>query len=70
MDKVHLRDNSMSPYEIMLSESQERMLVICKPESESRIIEIFNKWDIEANQIGKVIDEQIIRIFLSRSKSC
>ncbi len=63
LDKVHLRDNSMSPYEIMLSESQERMLVICKPESESRIIEIFNKWDIEANQIGKVIDEQIIRIF-------
>ena len=63
LDKVHLRDNSMSPYEIMLSESQERMLVICKPESESKIIEIFNKWDIEANQIGKVINEQIIRIF-------
>ena len=48
LDKVKLRDNTMTPYEIMLSESQERMLVVCKPESENSIINIFEKWDIEA----------------------
>ena len=41
LDKVKLRDNTMTPYEIMLSESQERMLVVCKPESEKSIINIF-----------------------------
>tara|TARA_B100000700_G_scaffold218156_1_gene239984 strand:- start:5014 stop:7215 length:2202 start_codon:yes stop_codon:yes gene_type:complete len=63
LDSVKLRDNTMSPYEIMLSESQERMLVVCKPESQESIIEIFDKWDIEAYKIGEVIKEPNILIY-------
>ncbi len=63
LDKVKLRDNTMTPYEIMLSESQERMLVVCKPESENSIINIFEKWDIEAYKIGTVIKEPNINIY-------
>ena len=47
LDKVKLRDNTMTPYEIMLSESQERMIVVCKPESAKSIINIIEKWDID-----------------------
>ena len=63
LDKIKLRDNTMTPYEIMLSESQERMLVACKPESENSIISIFEKWDIEAYKIGTVIEKPNINIY-------
>ena len=63
LDSVKLRDNTMSPYEIMLSESQERMLIVCKPGSQESIIKIFEKWDIEAYKIGEVISEPNINIY-------
>ena len=53
----------MSPYEIMLSESQERMLIVCKPGSQESIIKIFEKWDIEAYKIGEVVSEPNINIY-------
>lgn len=54
LDKLHLREEAMIPYEIMLSESQERMLAICKPGCENKFEEICIKWDLEFAQIGVV----------------
>ncbi|HYM19439.1 MAG TPA: phosphoribosylformylglycinamidine synthase subunit PurL [Candidatus Kapabacteria bacterium] len=56
LDKVPLREATMSSYEIMLSESQERMLVVVKPENVGAIKAIFDKWDLQAEVIGKVTD--------------
>ncbi|MBM4176878.1 MAG: phosphoribosylformylglycinamidine synthase subunit PurL [Ignavibacteria bacterium] len=57
LDLVPLREEGMSSYEILLSESQERMLVVCKRGNEERLKQIFNKWDLNCVQIGEVIDE-------------
>ena len=50
--KVPRRENEMSPYEVMLSESQERMLLAVKPGREERLFELFEKWDLDAAIIG------------------
>ncbi len=62
LDLVPLRESDMSAYEIMLSESQERMLVIVKPEDEGGIKKIFTKWDLNAEVVGKVTGDGILRI--------
>ncbi len=62
LDLVPLREADMSAYEIMLSESQERMLVIVKPEDEKAIKKIFTKWDLNAEVVGKVTGDGILRI--------
>ncbi len=62
LDLVPLRESDMSAYEIMLSESQERMLAVLKPEDEAAIKKIFSKWDLNAEVIGKVTDDGILRI--------
>lgn len=62
LDKVPLREADMSAYEIMLSESQERMLVVAKKGKEKRIIEIFEKWDLNCEVIGYVTDERILEV--------
>jgi phosphoribosylformylglycinamidine synthase len=54
LDKVPLREKGMTPYEIMLSESQERMLVVGKKGKEAEIQEVFEKWDLNCVQIGEV----------------
>src|SRR5439155_3452915 len=54
--RVPLRETEMSAYEIMLSESQERMLVIVKPEDVGTIQSIFDKWDLQAEIVGEVTD--------------
>jgi phosphoribosylformylglycinamidine synthase len=53
---VPVRETGMTPYEILLSESQERMLVIVKPECEGEVQEIFRKWQLDATKIGRVIE--------------
>ncbi len=50
--KVPRRENEMSPYEVMLSESQERMLLAVKPGHEEQLFELFEKWDLDAAIIG------------------
>ncbi len=60
LSKAPLREEGMSAYEIMLSESQERMLVVAKKGYEDKIIEVFNKWDLNCEIIGEVIDEDLI----------
>lgn len=50
--KVHRRETEMSPYEVMLSESQERMILAVKPGHESQLFDLFEKWDLDAEIIG------------------
>ncbi|MDD5161192.1 MAG: phosphoribosylformylglycinamidine synthase subunit PurL [Sulfuricurvum sp.] len=54
LDKVPAREEGMMPYEFMLSESQERMLICAKKGSEQAIIDIFEKWDLDCAVIGEV----------------
>lgn len=62
LDKVPLREADMSAYEIMLSESQERMLVVAKKGFEDKIIDTFEKWDLNCEIIGYVTDKQILDV--------
>jgi phosphoribosylformylglycinamidine synthase II len=55
--RVPRREEGMTPYEVMLSESQERMLLVAKPGAEKRILEIFAKWDLDCVTIGEVTDD-------------
>ncbi|OGU55866.1 MAG: phosphoribosylformylglycinamidine synthase II [Ignavibacteria bacterium RBG_13_36_8] len=63
LDKVPLREEGMSAYEIMLSESQERMLVIAKKGFEKNVIETFEKWDLNCEIIGEVTDETQLKVY-------
>ncbi len=56
LDRVPVREEGMSAYEIMLSESQERMLVVVEKGREEAIKGIFSKWDLHAEKIGEVIE--------------
>ncbi|HZN05083.1 MAG TPA: phosphoribosylformylglycinamidine synthase subunit PurL, partial [Candidatus Polarisedimenticolia bacterium] len=62
LDLVPLREEGMTPYEIMLSESQERMLLVATPSTEQRVREIYEKWDLEAQVIGHVNDSGRVRL--------
>ncbi|NOX18606.1 MAG: phosphoribosylformylglycinamidine synthase subunit PurL [Chlorobi bacterium] len=62
LDKVPLRESGMSAYEIMLSESQERMLVVGKKGKEEEIINVFEKWDLHCEIIGEVINDDRLRV--------
>ena len=56
LDSVPRRAKNMTPYEILLSESQERMLLVAKPGSENAVLEICKKWELDAAVIGRVTD--------------
>lgn len=62
IDKVPRREQGMSPYEVMLSESQERMLVISKKGYEDKVKSLFDRWDLPSTVIGYVTDDGIARI--------
>lgn len=62
LSKVPLREPGMSAYEIMLSESQERMLVVAKKGFENKVMETFDKWDLHCEIIGEVTDDGFIDI--------
>ncbi|HUJ12750.1 MAG TPA: phosphoribosylformylglycinamidine synthase subunit PurL [Thermoanaerobaculia bacterium] len=63
LDDVPVRESGMTPYEIMLSESQERMLIVAKRGREADVVRIFEKWDLNASVIGEVTDDGFVRIF-------
>ena len=63
LNKVPMREEGMNPYELMLSESQERMLICAKKGYEDKIIEIFKKWDLDAEVIGEVTDTGKVELF-------
>ena len=63
LDKVPAREEGMTPYDFMLSESQERMLLCAKKGSEQAIIDIFEKWDLDAAVVGEVTDTGNMELF-------
>ncbi|MFN4909753.1 MAG: phosphoribosylformylglycinamidine synthase subunit PurL [Flavobacteriales bacterium] len=65
LDKVPTRQENMLPYEILLSESQERMLVVVQKGKEAIVKAIFDKWDLHAEEIGFVTDTKRIRYFMN-----
>ena len=62
LDLVPQAEDNMSAYEMMLSETQERMLLVVKKGTEQEIIDLFQKHDIEAVAVGEVIDEKVFRV--------
>ena len=62
MLKVPRREAGMTPYEIMLSETQERMLVIVKKEYENKVSDLFHRWGLTCSVIGQVTDDGLARI--------
>jgi len=63
LDKVPAREEGMTPYDFMLSESQERMLICAKKGSEQAIIDIFEKWELSAAVVGEVTDTGNMELF-------
>ncbi len=63
LSQVHRRETGMSAYEVMLSESQERMLLVALPERVDEVKAVFDRWDVECREIGKVIAEPEAQIF-------
>ena len=68
LEKVPLKEEDMAPWEIWVSESQERMMFAVKPENLDEVLYICKKWDVEANVIGKVIPEKTLRVFWQDQK--
>ncbi|MBV9617752.1 MAG: phosphoribosylformylglycinamidine synthase subunit PurL, partial [Verrucomicrobia bacterium] len=67
--KVPKREPGMTPYETLLSESQERMLIIAKRGKENVVREIFEKWDVPCAEIGRVTNDGMMRVRNNRSVS-
>lgn len=63
LDEVPQRETGMTPYEMMLSESQERMLFVVEPQHEAQAKEIFDRWGIICAKVGKVTDDGRLRLF-------
>ena len=63
LDKVPMRETAMNPYELMLSESQERMLICAKKGCEEKVLEIFEKWEVDASIIGEVTKSGNMELF-------
>jgi phosphoribosylformylglycinamidine synthase len=63
IQKVPKRESGMSAYEVMLSESQERMLLVAAQGREQEVVGVFEKWDLHAEPIGRVIAEKRLRVW-------
>src|SRR4029453_14625055 len=61
--RVPKRETGMSAYEVMLSESQERMLLVAEHGREDEVLRVFEKWDLHAEPIGRVIAEPRLKIW-------
>ena len=62
LDLVPAREKGMTAYELMLSESQERMLIVAEAGREQEIIDVYHKWDVNAVVIGQVTDDNLLRV--------
>ncbi len=60
--RVPQRETGMTPYEIMLSESQERMLLVAERGREREVFDVFHKWGLDAVEIGRVTEDGILRV--------
>ena len=63
LSKVPVRETGMTPYEIMLSESQERMLLVARRDRLEKVLSIFHKWELDAVEIGRVTDSGRVVLF-------
>jgi phosphoribosylformylglycinamidine synthase len=63
LDKVPTRQQQMEAWEILLSESQERMLIVAEKGKEHLLLDVFDKWDLECEQIGEVTDTGILEFY-------
>jgi len=68
LDAVPLRESGMTGYEIMLSESQERMLFVVRKGHEEDVCKIFERWDLHAVVIGKVTDGRTVNVYVNGSE--
>ena len=66
LDKVHLKAPDMKPWEIWVSESQERMMVTVLPGNVQHVLDICDKWDVEAAVIGTAIKDKTVRVYWKR----
>ena len=62
LDRVPQRETGMTPYEIMLSESQERMLLVAQKGREEEVFRVFEKWGLDAVEVGKVTTGNVLRV--------
>ncbi len=62
LDRVPQRETGMTPYEIMLSESQERMLLVAERGREQEVFRVFEKWGLDAVEVGKVTSDNKLRV--------
>ncbi len=63
LSRVPVREPGMTPYEIMLSESQERMLLVCRRERLAEVLAVFHKWELDAAEIGRVTPSGRVVLF-------
>ncbi|MHA0858042.1 phosphoribosylformylglycinamidine synthase subunit PurL [Paenibacillus sp. CMAA1364] len=63
LDQVPQREEGMTPYEMMLSESQERMLFVVEPKDEAQAQEIFDRWGVICAKVGKVTDDGRLKVY-------
>ena len=68
LDRVPLKHAGLAPWEIYISESQERMLLVVPPENLEKVMEIFESEDVKATAIGKYTDDKILRIYYKGEK--
>jgi len=65
LDKVPTRQQGMKAWELLLSESQERMLLVVKKEEEQSVLDIFEKWDLPCSHIGDVTNDGMLRFYMN-----
>jgi phosphoribosylformylglycinamidine synthase len=68
LDKVPLKEEGLYPWEIWVSESQERMMFLVDPKNVDKVLHICRQWDVTAVVIGKVIPEKITRVYYKKKK--
>jgi phosphoribosylformylglycinamidine synthase subunit PurL len=64
LDKVPTRQQNMKAWELLLSESQERMLIVIKKGEEKSVLDIFEKWDLPCSKIGEVTDDGLLKFYM------
>ena len=64
LDKVPTRQKNMKAWELLLSESQERMLVVVERGKEAAVLKVFEKWDLSCSEIGQVTDDGLLKFYM------
>jgi phosphoribosylformylglycinamidine synthase len=65
LDKVPMRQKNMKTWEILLSESQERMLMVVQKGKEAEVLKVFEKWDLPCSEIGEVTDNGLLKFYMN-----